>query len=389
MVGIGQPQGFYRRRYQMKIVQISPYAMDRPGGVQTHVRDLSNWLRQNGHEVRIIAPSGQSEADGVTQLGTFRKMSLHGTAFEISHAGRSELASCATSLKDWGAEVAHLHTPWTPMMAWQIWRRLNLPSVAMFHATLPEDTGIDPFKWYIRKAARRYYKRLEGIVVPSAAPQAQWRELGLAPVPEILPPTIDLARWRQARIPQKGPFHVLYMGRLEERKGLRVLLGAWPEIAQVIDGARLTIAGGGALETELRSYAKAHDLARVTFLPPPSDAEAPALVASADVFAAPATEGESFGLVLIEAMAAGALPIAAANAGFATVLTGPGADLLVPPGDATALAQKVISLSQHSEWRTRLMEWAKNHAQSFDVQTCGPAFVKLYQEARRRAANNI
>lgn len=365
----------------MKIVQICPYAMDRPGGVQTHVRDLSEWLRQQGHEVRIIAPIGDTDIDGAVQLGKCRAIKLHGTEFEISRAGGLDLRSCVRDLQAWGADVTHLHTPWTPMMAWQLWRGLALPSVATFHATLPEDTGFDPFAWYIRRAARYLHKRLQGITVPSAAPQGQWAKLGVAPLPDILPPTINLERWRDARNPRFGPLHVLYMGRLEERKGLRVLLNAWPKIAQSLTDARLTIAGRGPLEPELRAITKTHALPRLTFLPPPSDTDAPALVASADIFAAPATGGESFGLVLIEAMAAGALPVAAANAGFATVLTGAGANLLVPPDDADAFAQKVISVVSDKDRRASYGAWAQTHAATFDVRVCGPAFLSLYHQA--------
>ena len=388
MVGLGQPQGATHGNSPMKIVQITPYAMDRPGGVQTHVRDLSAWLRQQGHDVRIITPSGHSEKDGVTQLGTYRSMKLHGTAFEVSRAKRHDLHSCVQELQAWGADVVHLHTPWTPMLAWQLWRQLKLPSIAMFHATLPEDTGFDPFKWYICRAARYFHKRLEVVTVPSQAPKTQWQNLGLSPEPTILPPTIDLGRWTAARVPSTGPLHVLYMGRLEERKGLRVLLEAWPKIAGSINDARLTIAGGGALESELRDLTNTRNLPRVTFLPPPSDKDAPALVASADIFAAPATEGESFGLVLIEAMAAGALPIAAANAGFATVMTGTGENLLVPPNDAGAFAEKVVSVSQDKTSRDAFEKWAQSHSQTFDVQSCGPEFLTLYQQAILNARNH-
>uniref|UniRef100_UPI0035696252 glycosyltransferase family 4 protein n=1 Tax=Shimia sp. TaxID=1954381 RepID=UPI0035696252 len=240
----------------MKIVQISPYAMDRPGGVQTHVRDLSHWLRGQGHEVRIVAPPGAAADEGVLTPGRCRNMALHGTAFEVSRAGRAERKACLRDLRSWGAEMVHLHTPWTPMLAWQIWRGLRLPSVATFHATLPEGGGFDPFRAYIRFAARYFHKRLDAIVVPSEAPRAQWRALGVDPLPAILPPVIDLARWRAARQARPPGPHLLFMGRLEERKGVRVLLEAWPAIAAALPGARLTIAGAGALEAPLRKMAE-------------------------------------------------------------------------------------------------------------------------------------
>ncbi|WP_372887719.1 glycosyltransferase family 4 protein, partial [Shimia sp.] len=284
-------------------------------------------------------------------------------------------------LRSWGAEMVHLHTPWTPMLAWQIWRGLRLPSVATFHATLPEGGGFDPFRAYIRFAARYFHKRLDAIVVPSEAPRAQWRALGVDPLPAILPPVIDLARWRAARQARPTGPHLLFMGRLEERKGVRVLLEAWPAIAAALPGARLTIAGAGALEAPLRKMAEVAALRDVTFLPPPSRAGAPALVASADFFVAPATGGESFGLVLTEAMAAGALPVAAANAGYATVMNGAGRDLLVPPGDSAALSAKVIELARDPALCKRLARWADQRAAAFDVAAVGPRFLSLYETA--------
>lgn len=370
----------------MKIVQISPYSMDRPGGVQTHIRALSQWLRSQGHEVRIVAPPGDGPEEDVLALGRCRTMSLHGTGFEISRAGSRDRAACLHDLRGWGAELVHLHTPWTPMLAWQIWRGLKLPSVATFHATLPEGSGLDPFRWYIRQAARYFHRRLDAVVVPSEAPQAQWRALGLDPVPAILPPAIDLSRWRAARGGggrRPGP-HLVFMGRLEERKGVQVLLAAWPQIAAALPEARLSIAGAGELEMSLRQQVRDGAMDNVTFLPPPSQEQAPHLVASADFFIAPATGGESFGLVLTEAMAAGALPVAAANAGYATVMTGAGQALLVAPADADALACKILQLAADPGLCAELLGWADQRARDIDVTALGPRYLTLYRGALNR-----
>lgn len=364
----------------MKIVQVSPYAMDRPGGVQAHIRDLSAWFRTAGHDVRIVAPKGKARLDGVLTPGECRNMTLHGTSFELSRVRRKELRNCAEELKDWGAEVVHLHTPWTPMLAWQIWRALKLPTVATFHATLPDGTGFDPFRWYIRHAARYFHKRLGACVVPSEAPLSQWRSLGLLPEPKILPPVVDLSRWREAPKRKNDGLHLVFMGRLEERKGAQVLLEAWPKISGAIPEARLTVAGGGELEQELKNYARDKGLCNVCFVPPPSNTDAPGLIASADFFVAPATGGESFGLVLVEAMAAGTLPIAAANTGYRTVMTGEGQELLFPPGDASALAQKVIDLAPDKSRCASLKTWAENCADSYDVGALGPGFLALYND---------
>ena len=367
----------------MKIVQLTPYAMDRPGGVQSNIRDLAAWCRSQGHEVRIVAPPGDPKhtEDGHMTVGSARPWSIHGTSFEVSRATRAQRNAAVTELHNWGGEVVHMHTPWTPLLPWQVWRALKLPSVATFHATLPEEAGFDPMSAALRRVGHYFNRRISRTVVPSMAPYRQWEAAGATPLPAILPPTIDLSEWRASGEVAKPSeiFRVVYMGRLEARKGVSVLLDAWREVATTVPDAELIIAGHGEEEAALR--AQAANLPRVTFQPPPNDAEARALIASADIFTAPALHGESFGLVLIEAMAAGTLPVAAANEGFATVMTGAGADLLVPPGDAGALARKLIKLAQAPETRAQLTNWAAAHAMEFDVSTVGPEYVKLYAQA--------
>ncbi|MCH2067846.1 glycosyltransferase family 4 protein [Shimia sp.] len=367
----------------MKIVQLTPYAMDRPGGVQSNIRDLAAWCRTQGHEVRIVAPPGNPahKEEGLMTVGSARPWSIHGTSFEVSRATRQDIKTAVSELRDWGAEVIHMHTPWTPLLPWQMWRALKLPSIATFHATLPEGAGFDPMSAALRRVGHYFNRSISRVVVPSMAPFRQWEAAGANPVPVILPPSIDLSDWRAAgesAKPSKA-FRVVYMGRLEARKGVSVLLDAWHTVTTAVPNAELIIAGAGEEEPALRLQAA--NLPNITFKPPPSDAEARALIASADVFAAPALHGESFGLVLIEAMAAGTLPVAAANEGFATVMTGIGADLLVPPGDAAALAQTLINLANDPDNRARLSKWASKHAMEFDVATVGPEYVKLYAQA--------
>ncbi|TCL01532.1 phosphatidylinositol alpha-mannosyltransferase [Shimia isoporae] len=370
----------------MKIVQLTPYAMDRPGGVQSHIRDLSRWLRSQGHDVRIVAPPGTGQLaniGNVVELGRVRQIAVHGTKFELTRASRADLQTCVAELRSWGAEVAHLHTPWTPMLPFQVWRALGIPGVATFHATLPETSGFDPLAWTLKRSAHWFNRRLKGIVVPSKAPQNQWRDNNVHPVPEVLAPTVDLSAWRDARkasIPS-GDFNVVCMGRLEERKGTATLLRAWRDVETNRPSARLIIAGDGPRKDDLLHLARVLNLTTVDFVDPPSDEIARRMIADADVFAAPARHGESFGLVLIEAMAAGTLPVAAANPGYATVMTGPGADLLVPPGDPDALAQKLLELAAQPALQNRLLRWAKGHADHFDVRHLGPSYLSFFRAA--------
>lgn len=369
----------------MRIVQLVPYAMDRPGGVQSHVRALTGWLREQGHEVRVIAPRGQvgPDEEGQTSLGRARAIKVHGTGFELSFAGQGECGALARSLRDWGAELVHYHTPWTPFLPEQVWRMLDLPAVSTFHATLPLPRPIDPVLWYIQRAARCWARRSACVIVPSPVPQAQWQAQGIET--RVIPPAVNLKPWQEAAARHKHfAARVLYMGRFEPRKGLDVLLTAWPAVAKAVPGAQLTVAGPGTPPGPLGARLAAGKIANARLLPAPDDRAARQLVAASDLTVSPALSGESFGLVLAEAMAAGALPVAAANAGYASVLTGPGAALLVPPGDSEALACRIVALLGDSDTRARLASWARDHATGFDIRACGPQIVACYAQALGR-----
>ena len=367
----------------MKIVHVSPYPMSRPGGVQSNVRDLCAWLDRAGHETRIVSPetADATLGPGEMALGAAREVSVHRTGFEFSVAGPGALRRARAALRDWGAEVLHLHTPWTPMMPWQLWRRMDLPAVATFHATLPETDKPGLEDRFIARAARHFHRRLDALIVPSTAPLEQWRRLGLDPLPQVLSPTIDLADWRDGdrggdRRP--GPFRVVYLGRFEARKGVDVLIRAWNARPEALRDAELVLAGRGDLPAPLPEGAR--------LVQSPDRAEAIRLVSDADVSVAPAGYGESFGLVLIEAMAAGTVPVAAANAGYATVMTGPGADLTFPVGDADALAARLAGLAGDPVRLDRLRDWGRDHAARYDVGAVGPRYVALYESAVRGGA---
>nr|WP_253913235.1 glycosyltransferase family 4 protein [Pseudoruegeria sp. HB172150] len=355
--------------------------MDRPGGVQRHVRDLSAWLESEGHRTRIIAPpspGGQTGADGkITSIGHARKLALHGTEFEVSWASRAALRALARELKLWGAELVHMHTPWTPFLTAQMFRALALPAVTTVHATLPESGLNSIADRFIRRSARRLLPQSRAVVIPSGAPLPMLRRLLPGLEPQILPPAIDLSPWVTAgRSPvrRKG-LSLVFLGRLEPRKGVDVLLDAWPRIAAALPDAHLTIAGDGPL----RPQVDAARSDRLHLVRRPDDAAAQVLLAAADFCLAPAPYGESFGLVLTEAMAAGSLPVAAANPGFASVLTGPGAELLVPPGDAGALARKIITLAAAPETCDSLHRWSRHEAARLDIAHQGPRFLRLYE----------
>ena len=373
----------------MKIVQLCPYDMRRPGGVQRHVRDLSDWLTAQGHETRIIAPPAPGAAprswDRITEVGRARRLAVHGTAFELSLCAPGTARRLATELQEWGADIVHMHTPWTPMLVGQMWRALRLPTVTTFHATLPRNDGASLTDRYIRKAAGYFLRRSQAVVVPSEAPLPLLRQLVPGLDATVLPPAIDLSDWRAARRTRRpnDPLHMVFLGRLEARKGVDVVLDAWRILALRLPDVTLTIAGEGALQETVEKAVRAQPDGRLHYVGRPDDAAAQALIGSADLLLAPAPYGESFGLVLAEAMSAGTVPVAAANDGYAQVLTGPGVALLVPPDDATALAAKVELLTRDASQHQTQRNWAMGHATSFDIKAVGPRYLDLFDRVLR------
>lgn len=369
----------------MKIVQLCPYDMRRPGGVQRHVADLARWLTDQGHETRIIAPPAPGQRtqnyELVTEVGRARHLAMHGTAFELSYARPKTIRALRDELHDWRADVVHMHTPWTPMLVWQAWRALRLPTVSTIHATLPDAGGKGLTNRYIRRTARYFMQHSQAVVTPSEAPLDLLRRL----VPDIkatvLPPAVDLSDWRstaRSRNPD-DPIKIVSLGRLEARKGVEILLEAWQHLAPLLPHISLTIGGDGALRDKVERAAKADARHSLRYIGRPDDAEARALVKSADLFIAPAPYGESFGIVLAEAMAAGTVPIAAANPGYASVLTGTGTGLLVPRGDAKALANLIESFAANPQQLKAFQKWGMTHADQFDIKTVGPKYLGLYK----------
>ncbi len=183
---------------------------------------------------------------------------------------------------------------------------------------------------------------------------------------------------------------MLFFGRLEPRKGIAVLLEAWDLLVSGsvplppgVEMPRLVVAGTGELEPAVKAAEQRLGQERLVHIPSPDMAGLLALLADAHLAVSPAQFGESFGIVLVEALASGTPVIGAANAGYVNVLTGPGAALLVPPGDAGALARKISSLLGDGELHAALQAWGRDHARQFDVALAAPAFAKVYASALR------
>jgi phosphatidyl-myo-inositol alpha-mannosyltransferase len=374
----------------MRVVQVSPYDLSRHGGVQRHIQSLAAELRRRGHEVLVIGPGvSVSGTDMDLRIGRKRRISFIGTSFELSLASKTELRALTIKLAEWQPDVIHYHTMWVPFLPWQIFRRTQIASVATFHDTPPPGPMGAVLRAAFKLMSWFLLRRLDGAIAVSSAPLAHLRPGRHGTRPLVLPPATDLSEFltlEKAAVVDRQT--VLFVGRLEPRKGINVLLDAWNMIASGyvplphgLKMPRLVVAGSGELETIVVEASRRLGEAVLQHIPGPTRERFLQLLSEASIAVSPALHGESFGIILVEALASGTPIIAASNAGYVNVLTGQGRDLLVTPGDANALAKRIVSLLASKDECGTLGRWGREHAKQFDISAIEPEFEAVYRSA--------
>lgn len=378
----------------MRIAHVCPYDTDRSGGVQAHVRDTAAALVEAGHEVTIISPRGAlapaaaplAQVAGrpqVMRVGRARMINFGGTRFELSLATGSDSEDLRRLMGQATFDVVHFHTPWTPFMATQAFFACAAARVVTFHDTPSEHAGGRIGRTALSLLSRAVLDAVDGVIAVSEAPLAHLRSRSSRTV-SVLPPCVDLRRFQQAQAcpPAPGsPVRILFVGRLEPRKGVRVLLEAYRMLSAAGLLVRLLIAGEGREEAALRAFVAEHHLSGVEFLGAFADAEAPALFAGCDIFCAPSPYGESFGVVLAEAMAAGKPIAAAGNRGYRTVMRGEAEPFLAEPGNAASLHDRLRCLVEDPALRRRMGDWGRTAALPYDCRTVAPRLIAIYADA--------
>ena len=325
----------------MKIGLVSPYVYPLPGGVTQHVRYLYENLRLRGHDVRILTSSHGlqrgSEGD-VIRLGKGFSMPSNGSVGTITLSPR--YVSQARELLDRERfDVLHFHEPFVPFLSLVLLRESQSVNIGTFHAY----GGWSPAYEFGSRAMGGYADRLHGRIAVSAAAR-HFIDRYFPGDYKVIPNGVDAERFRRS-VPlarwQDGTRNLLFVGRFEPRKGLLDLLKAYRVLRKTGCHCRLLVVGGGPQEREARRYVATRRLVGVEFLGRVSDDEKTQLFRTADVFVAPATGRESFGIVLLEAMAAGAPIVASDIHGYKGVLRRGREGLLVPPHEPKQLAASI------------------------------------------------
>lgn len=374
----------------MKIAQISPYSWDAPGGVQAHIRQLTKRLRGRGHDVLILAPGEHPGfgPPGVRIVGRPFHVRANGAVARICFSRRSWRA-VGEILRDFQPDLVHAHDPLVTSTSMYATLQTTAPVVATFHSYFAADslagrcfTMLAPF------GANVWGRLAQRIAVSEAARVSVTSRMGDDPI-RVVPNGTDVhvfERATPARLPAGRT--MLFVGRLEPRKGFPVAVAAFARLAQQYDDLQLIVVGEG-VEREVVEMLPRQLRSRVHLLGRVSDQLLPTYYAAADVFVAPALGSESFGIVLVEAMAAG-LPIVASDiAGYREVVRHRQEALLVPSGDATALADAVRHLFEHPAQARALREAGRRRAQRYDWDAILVTLENVYADALgtpRRAA---
>lgn len=362
----------------MRIALACPYAWDDPGGVQVHVRELAERLIGEGHQVVVLAPvRAYAPEPFVRPVGRPVDIPYNASNAPIDPRPWSRTA-VRRILANFRPDVAHVHEPFTPSTSLWVTLASPAPVVATFHSGATRSRLYDAGAPLLRRVARRLSAR---IAVSEAAARTARSRIGGAF--QIVPIGVDVRRFADAQGAELGPgTKLLFIGRLDQRKGFPTAVAAFAQLAADRPDVRLIVVGDGPdrgaidrLSPDARS--------RVTMVGSLPNVDLPPYPAACDVLLAPSNGGESFGVILVEGMAAG-LPVVASNIpGYDEVVSDGVEGLLVPPGDARSLATATARILDDRALRAKLAAGASARAARCDW----PGVVARIQDIYARAVS--
>jgi phosphatidyl-myo-inositol alpha-mannosyltransferase len=371
----------------MKIALVSPYDPAHPGGVFEHIEHLRTEFTRVGHDVTILAPRGRKGGlevrDGFYGIGRTVPIPANGSMVRVTF-DVTLYNAVKTLLRREQFDVIHLHEPLIPVLPYLVLLNSRAVNVATFHAFRSSSPWYTAFKPYMAFMMSRLDGRM-AVSVPA-------RDFVFQYFPgqyEIVPNGIDVERFRGVE-----PFpwahdatpRILFVGRYNEpRKGFKYLLRAMPLVHQQFPNARLVVVGGGTRD-RYDGLIERYGVRNVDFVGRASAADLPRYYASCDIFCAPSTSGESFGIVLLEAMASRRPVVAGDIPGYRSVITHGRQGLLVPPKDPHALALALVRLLADAPLRQEMAIAGEATASRYAWPHIADRVLTVYDRALRNAA---
>ena len=360
----------------MRIAFACPYAWDDPGGVQVHVRELAEHVLASGHDVLVLAPVRERvDQAWVTAVGRPVDLPYNASNAPIDPRPWS-IRRVRRHLDAFRPDVVHVHEPFTPSTS--MWATLasRAPVVATFHTGTVRSRLYDLAAPLLRRVDRRISVK---IAVSRVAERTAAARIGGSF--EIVPNGADVARFTGAEHADLGSgTKLLFVGRLDERKGFPTAVGAFARLASERPDLRLIVVGDGPQRTAVAAL-PAEVRARVTLLGAIPNVELPPFVSACDLFLGTSVGGESFGMVLVEAMAAGLPVIASDIPGYDEVVRDGVEGLLVPPRDPGAVAAAATTILDDPALAARLAAGGRERAAEFDWDVVAARLEELYARA--------
>ena len=367
----------------MKIALVAPYDFAYPGGVANHISSLEHQFTKMGHEVKVIAPASKAVStfgDRFIPIGTPRPVPSSGSIARVTIS--PWLSSRIKAVLDEEKfDIIHLHEPLIPMLCTTVLRLSHTANVGTFHAS-----GARP--WYEfgtplgKLFLKKWFRKLDGKIAVSK-PAMEYVSKYFPGYYNIIPNGVDLSHFSPNVSPiddfGDGKLNILFVGRLEKRKGADFLLEAYKRVKGEIPNSRLIVVGPGTrLRKKYERQVRQNGLDDVVFAGYVSYDELPRYYKTADIVCSPATGRESFGIVLLEAMAVGKPVVASNIEGYANVVTHGVDGLLVPPKDGEMLAQALISLVTDESLRQQMGAKGRLKASDYGWEHIAQKILKYY-----------
>ncbi|HEY7592961.1 MAG TPA: glycosyltransferase family 4 protein [Actinophytocola sp.] len=364
----------------MRIGVVCPYSFEVPGGVQGHVVDLAKALRKLGHQVDVLAPADEDTPlpEFVRPAGRAVGIPYNGSVARLSF-GPVSYARVRKWIRSHDFDVLHLHEPTAPSLSMLALMIADGPIVATFHTSTHRSRTLSAFQVVLQPFLEKITAR---IAVSALARRVQVEHLGGDAVE--IPNGVDVEFFEHAKplpgYPREGGT-VGFVGRFTEpRKGMPVLLDALRVLVPEFPGLRLVVVGGGDRD-ELRRQAGPELAGRLDLLGQADDDVKARMLSSVDVYCAPNTGGESFGMILTEAMAAGTAVVGSDLDAFRRVLDDGRAGALFPVGDPAGLAKALREMLTEPQRRGTLVANARRRVGAYDWPVVAGQVLRVYEQA--------
>ncbi len=378
----------------MKIALVSPYDFSSPGGVVSHIRALASEYKKLGHDVCILSPTSEKNYSGPDKflpMGDVKAIPFGGTVVRISIS--LNLAPRITDiLEKEQFDVIHLHEPFMPMLCSAMLKYSRTVNIGTFHAC----NGKPGYYWgwpISVKMLKDRNKNLQGhIAVSSAA--LRYATKFVSGDFSVIPNGVSLERFNPSVKPfeeyRDGKINIVFVGRMEKRKGLHYLLGAYNKLKKENDNIRLIVVGSGkTLRKAYETYVRKENLQDVVFIGEVAFNDLPRWYQTADIFCSPATGEESFGMVLLEAMALGKPIVASANEGYSTVVTNGKEGILVTPKSVDELEAALKKLIDDGDLRQQMGQAGLETVKQYDWPVVAQRILAYYDECIKQNGKEV